>query len=116
MQVIAVQGPATPYPTAGPIDVPQRILMGPGPSNSHPRALAAMALPQLGHMHPPFLKIMDDIGDYLRYLFQTDSKYTAAIAGCVPRCLPCALSRSHQLPLDNPYTGDGVWLPHACGG
>ena len=46
-----------PYPKAGPIDVPQRILMGPGPSNSHPRALAAMALPQLGHMHPPFLKV-----------------------------------------------------------
>jgi hypothetical protein len=46
-----------PYPKAGPIDVPQRILMGPGPSNSHPRALAAMSLPQLGHMHPPFLKV-----------------------------------------------------------
>jgi len=28
-------------------------------------------------------QIMDDIGDYLRYLFQTDSKYTAAISGCV---------------------------------
>lgn len=60
-----------------------RILMGPGPSNSHPRALAAMALPQLGHMHPPFLKIMDEISDYLRYLMQTDTKYTCAISGCV---------------------------------
>mmetsp|Transcript_31341 Transcript_31341/g.43476 ORF Transcript_31341/g.43476 Transcript_31341/m.43476 type:complete len:409 (+) Transcript_31341:205-1431(+) len=63
------------------IDVPQRFLMGPGPSNSHPRALAAMALPQLGHMHPPFLKIMDEISEYTRYLMQTDSKYTCAISG-----------------------------------
>lgn len=32
-----------------------------GPSNAHPRVLAAQALPLLGHMHPPFLKIMDDV-------------------------------------------------------
>lgn len=44
-----------------PMDVPQRVLMGPGPSNTHPRALAAMSMPQLGHMHPPFLKIMDEV-------------------------------------------------------
>ncbi|KAK3272986.1 hypothetical protein CYMTET_18752 [Cymbomonas tetramitiformis] len=68
-------------PVAGVIDVPQRILMGPGPSNAHPRCLAAMSLPQLGHMHPPFLKIMDDISEYLRYIMQTDSKYTLAVSG-----------------------------------
>jgi alanine-glyoxylate transaminase/serine-glyoxylate transaminase/serine-pyruvate transaminase len=38
--------------------VPQRILMGPGPANAHPAILTAQALPLLGHMHPPFLKIM----------------------------------------------------------
>lgn len=41
------------------LQVPQRLLMGPGPANAHPRILAAQALPLLGHMHPPFLKIMD---------------------------------------------------------
>lgn len=41
--------------------VPGRLLMGPGPTNSHPRILAAQALPLLGHMHPPFIKIMDEI-------------------------------------------------------
>ena len=39
--------------------VPMRILMGPGPANANPRVLQAQALPMLGHMHPPFLKIMD---------------------------------------------------------
>ena len=32
--------------------------MGPGPANADPRILAAQAMPLLGHMHPPFLKIM----------------------------------------------------------
>ena len=53
-----------------PLAVPPRLLMGPGPSNTHPRALAAMALPQLGHMHAPFLKIMDEIKAGLQYLLQ----------------------------------------------
>lgn len=38
--------------------IPQRYLMGPGPANAAPRVLTAQALPLLGHMHPPFLKIM----------------------------------------------------------
>lgn len=33
--------------------------MGPGPANADPRVLAAQSLPLLGHMHPPFFKIMD---------------------------------------------------------
>lgn len=37
--------------------VPSRVLMGPGPSNAHPRVLAAQALPLLGHMHPQFFKV-----------------------------------------------------------
>lgn len=55
--------------------------MGPGPANAHPRVLAAQSLPLLGHMHPPFLKIMDEISEGLRYVFQTDSKYTLMVSG-----------------------------------
>lgn len=50
--------------------VPSRLLMGPGPANANPRVLAAMTLPLLGHMHPPFFKIMDEIQEGLQYLFQ----------------------------------------------
>ncbi len=61
--------------------VPDRLLMGPGPSNAHPAVLAAQTLPLLGHMHPPMFKIMDDIQEGLRYLFQTDSKNTLLVSG-----------------------------------
>lgn len=66
---------------AGPFKVPNRLLMGPGPSNAHPRVLNAQSLPLLGHLHPPFLAIMDDIKAGLRYLFQTESKYVCLISG-----------------------------------
>lgn len=65
----------------GVMSIPQRILMGPGPSNTHPRALAAMSMPQLGHMHPPFLAIMDEIKHGLQYLLQTSSPYVLAVSG-----------------------------------
>ena len=52
------------------LQVPSRLLMGPGPANAHPRVLAAQTLPLLGHLHPPFVKIMDEIQDGLRYVFQ----------------------------------------------
>ena len=42
---------------------------------------AAQAMPLLGHMHPPFFKIMDEIQEGLRYVFQTRSKYTCLISG-----------------------------------
>jgi alanine-glyoxylate transaminase/serine-glyoxylate transaminase/serine-pyruvate transaminase len=40
--------------------IPQRILMGPGPSNVHPRVLEAMSRPMIGHLDPVFLEIMDE--------------------------------------------------------
>jgi len=39
------------------IDVPPRLLPGPGPSNAHPRVLQAMGMRLLGHMDPEFLVI-----------------------------------------------------------
>ena len=41
---------------------PQRILMGPGPSDTHPRVLAAMARPTLGHLDPVFTDMMEGAG------------------------------------------------------
>lgn len=44
-----------------PLSVPQKILLGPGPSNCPPRVLAACALPILGHLHSEMVEIMDEI-------------------------------------------------------
>lgn len=64
-----------------PLNVPSRILMGPGPSDVHPRVLQAMATPMIGHMDPEFMKIMDEVMKLLRYVFETDNELTVAMSG-----------------------------------
>lgn len=60
---------------------PQRLLMGPGPSNAHPRVLQAMAAPLLGHLDPDFLQVMDDVQEMLRRVFQTGNGLCIPISG-----------------------------------
>jgi alanine-glyoxylate transaminase / serine-glyoxylate transaminase / serine-pyruvate transaminase len=60
---------------------PKRILMGPGPSNVHPRVLEAMARPTIGHLDPKFIELMDEIKDLLKYAFQTKNEVTFAVSG-----------------------------------
>lgn len=57
-----------------------RILMGPGPSDVHPRVLKAMATPLLGHLDPQFIQIMDQVMEMLRQLFQTENQLTFAVS------------------------------------
>jgi alanine-glyoxylate transaminase/serine-glyoxylate transaminase/serine-pyruvate transaminase len=58
-----------------------RILLGPGPSNVHPRVLRTMATPLLGYLDPEFLVIMDETKELLRYVFQTENDLTLSISG-----------------------------------
>lgn len=60
---------------------PVRTLMGPGPSDVHPRVLAAMAKPTLGHLDPVYLQLMNGLQDSLRKLFNTQNPMTMAISG-----------------------------------
>jgi alanine-glyoxylate transaminase/serine-glyoxylate transaminase/serine-pyruvate transaminase len=55
--------------------------MGPGPSDVHPRVLAAMAQPTIGHLDPAFVALMDDIKDLLRRAFKTRNAVTFPISG-----------------------------------
>ena len=64
----------------GLLDPTARFLMGPGPSDVHPRVLKAMATPLVGHMDPEFIKIMDGIKDMLRQLFKTKNDLTFAVS------------------------------------
>ena len=63
------------------LNPPLRILLGPGPSNVHPRIQQAMAAPMVGHLDPYFVKIMDDTVELLRYLFRTQNRLTFPISG-----------------------------------
>ena len=60
---------------------PDRILMGPGPSQVHPRVLQAMTAPILGHLDPDFLQVMRDVMEMLRLLFQTSNNLTFPLSG-----------------------------------
>jgi len=60
---------------------PARRLMGPGPSDVHPRVLAAMARPTIGHLDPAFVGMMDELKALLRYAFQTDNDVTFPVSG-----------------------------------
>ena len=59
---------------------PQRILMGPGPSNVSPRVLEAMSRPTIGHLDPVFVNMMDEMKDLLKYAFQTKNDLTMPVS------------------------------------
>lgn len=59
---------------------PQRTLMGPGPSDIHPRVLSAMSRPTIGHLDPEFIRMMDELKELLRYAFQTRNEITFAVS------------------------------------
>lgn len=60
---------------------PVRTLLGPGPSDIHPRVLEALSRPTVGHLDPYYLKIMDELQAMLRQVFSTKNRMTMAISG-----------------------------------
>jgi len=57
-----------------------RLLLGPGPSDAHPRVLTAMTTPLLGHLDPQFLEIMTETQAMLREVFGTSNRLTFPIS------------------------------------
>src|SRR5699024_9320838 len=64
-----------------PFTPPERMLMGPGPSDIHERVRQAMARPTIGHLDPEFIRLMDEIKGGLQGLFLTDNELTMPISG-----------------------------------
>jgi len=59
---------------------PVRTLMGPGPSDVHPRVLAAMSRPTIGHLDPKFVGMMDEVKAMLQFAFQTKNELTMPVS------------------------------------
>ena len=57
-----------------------RVLMGPGPSDAHPRVLKAMSTPLIGHLDPQFLEVMDDIKLMVQKTYQTQNQLTFVVS------------------------------------
>jgi alanine-glyoxylate transaminase/serine-glyoxylate transaminase/serine-pyruvate transaminase len=64
----------------GQLNPPARLLLGPGPSDAHPRVLAAMTTPLLGHLDPQFLELMAETQDMLRQVYGTRNTLTIPIS------------------------------------
>jgi alanine-glyoxylate transaminase / serine-glyoxylate transaminase / serine-pyruvate transaminase len=64
----------------GQLNVPQRLLLGPGPSDVHPRVLSVMSTPLLGHLDPQFLEIMGQTQELMRQAFQTRNPLTFPVS------------------------------------
>lgn len=63
------------------LQVPMRTIMTPGPVEVDPRVLRAMSTPILGQFDPAFTKIMNEVMEMLRQVFQTRNQWAFPIDG-----------------------------------
>lgn len=68
----------TAYPT---FDPSARVLLGPGPSMTHPRVMRALSAPTVGHLDPELLALYAEEQDLLRTVFQTKNEWTFSLSG-----------------------------------
>jgi alanine-glyoxylate transaminase/serine-glyoxylate transaminase/serine-pyruvate transaminase len=64
----------------GQLNPSPRLLLGPGPTDAHPRVLSVMATPLLGHLDPQFLDVMNETQEMLRQVYQTKNKLTFPVS------------------------------------
>lgn len=61
--------------------LPDILLLGPGPSTTHPAVYEALARPTLGHLDPVFIGLMDEVRELLQTLAHTKNRLTLPISG-----------------------------------
>lgn len=98
-------------PRVGELRLPDRVLMGPGPSEVHPRVLRTMSSPPVGHLDPGFLDVMDDVQELLRYAFRTENSWTIPVSGTGSASMEAAFvnivePKDTVLVPDNGYFGE----------
>lgn len=64
-----------------PSTLPQRLLLGSGPSPVPQQVLDALARPTLGHLDPAFGEVMDEVGALLRQAFVTENRVAFPVSG-----------------------------------
>ncbi len=86
------------------LDMPPRLLLGPGPSNAHPRVLQAIGMRQVGHLDPTFIQVMNEVQELLRYAWQTDNAFTLPVSGTGSAAMETAIANSVE-PGDVVFVG-----------
>jgi len=92
-----------------PLNVPLKTMTGPGPSNVSQRVLDAQALPTLGHLHPEFTKIMDDIKSGVKYIFQTNNTMTFALSATGHAAMECVMTNMLEPGKTVLIANNGIW-------
>lgn len=75
----------------GQLNPSPRLLLGPGPSDAHPRVLSAMTTPLLGHLDPQFLEMMNETQEMMREVFRTKNKLTFPVSATGSAGMECCL-------------------------
>ena len=100
---------------------PKRILLGPGPSDAHPRVLNAMARPLIGHLDPAFVKMMDEVKDMVQKTFITKNHLTFVVSAPgsagMETCLINLLEPSDEciICVNGVFGGRMVDIANRCG-
>ncbi len=77
-----------------PIATPERLLLGPGPSNAHPLVLEALARSPIGHLDPLYIELMGEVQELLRYVWQTDNRLTIPMSGTGSAAMEATLANT----------------------
>ncbi|MEL7083781.1 MAG: alanine--glyoxylate aminotransferase family protein [Cyanobacteria bacterium J06597_1] len=77
-----------------PLKMPERLLLGPGPSNADPAVLNAMTTRQVSHLDPEFLARMGEVQSLLRYIWQTDNQLTIPVSGTGSAAMEATLANT----------------------
>ena len=76
------------------LSTPERLLLGPGPSNADPNVLKALARPPVGHLDPFYIDLMSEVQELLRYAWQTDNRLTLPMSGTGSAAMEATIANS----------------------
>ncbi len=76
------------------INTPDRLLLGPGPSNAHPTVLEALSRTPIGHLDPIYVELMGEVQELLRYAWQTDNRLTLPMSGTGSAAMEATLANT----------------------
>lgn len=94
-----------------PLVVPERLLLGPGPSNADPAVVAAMNHQPIGHLDPAYLQMMDEVQTLLRYAWQTENDVTYPVPGTGTAAMEATLANVVE-PSDRVVVGVKGYFGH----
>ena len=77
-----------------PIITPDRLLLGPGPSNADPTVLKALSRTPIGHLDPLYVELMGEVQELLRYAWQTDNRLTLPMSGTGSAAMEATLANT----------------------